>query len=111
MSKSTKAVIFSGLGFPGAGHLYLKSYPRALTLISVVALCLGIFMVEAIEQSKSVIKQMDASGNTLNINEISALTSQALQQPDTTLITLASFAFIACWVFGVIDSYRLGKRQ
>ncbi len=110
MSKSTKAALLSGLIFPGTGHLYLKSYPRAIALISLMIISVVFYITEAIAQSQKVLAEIEASGKTLSVEEITVLTSQTLAKSDTFLLTVASLVFISCWVFGVIDSYRLGKK-
>ena len=111
MSKSTKAALFSGLVFPGAGHIYLKSYPKAISLAALTIASIFIYITEAIEQSQKVMQEIEASGKVYSVEEITVLTSNMLAQTDTFLLTIASMVFISCWVFGVIDSYRLGKKN
>ncbi|ARN73637.1 hypothetical protein [Oceanicoccus sagamiensis] len=111
MSSPTKAVLLSGLIFPGAGHLYLKSYPKAISLVLLVVICLGFYIAEAIKQSQTVISQIDASNTPLSEEEITALIYKSVENTDTTMIAAVSFTLIGCWVFGVIDSYRLGKKS
>ncbi len=111
MSKPTKAVLLSGLIFPGAGHLYLKSYPKAFSLITIVVICLGIYITEAIKQSQTVLDKIESSGTVLSEEEITALIYRSVENTDTTVIATVSFSLVTCWVFGVIDSYRLGKKK
>ena len=110
MSRPTKAALMSGLIFPGAGHLLLKSYPRAFTLIAMTAGSLIIYISAAIEQSQKIMQEIAASGKVLSVEEITALTSDMLAKADTGTLTIASMVFISCWFFGIIDSYRLGKK-
>jgi len=54
MSRSTTAVLLSALVLPGAGHLYLKHYPRGLALIAISLMwislmCLWVFVDRAMQ--------------------------------------------------------------
>ncbi|MDP1683379.1 MAG: hypothetical protein Q8L39_16605 [Burkholderiales bacterium] len=110
MSKSIKAALWSGLVFPGAGHLYLKCYGRGIGLIAVSAFCLFIIISKSTEQAMAVLEKIEADGGMVDPSRVLALVSQASTSVGTPTLTIATMVIIACWVVGVVDAYRLGKR-
>ena len=110
MSKSIKAVLWSALVFPGAGHVFLKRYGRGIGLIAVSAICLFILISKATEQAMVVLDKIEADGGAVDPSRISELVSQASTPAASQMLTIATTVLIVCWVIGVVDSYRLGKR-
>lgn len=110
MSKSLKVALLSGLIFPGAGHLYLKSYGRGITLIGVSAICVFILMSKVFDQANAVLQKMQAEGSVFDPARIVELAAQTPPAADTPALGVATVGLIACWFIGVIDAYRLGKR-
>ena len=111
MSKATKAALFSALILPGAGHFILKAKAKAYILFTLVLGCLAIIVNEAIKQAQTIVQEIERGGGNIDINQITELVTQSTQQSNSALMTAASFVLIACWLFGVIDSFRLGSRQ
>ncbi len=110
MSKSIKAALWSGLVFPGAGHLFLKFNGRGIGLITVSAICLFIIVSNATEQAMAVLEKIEADGGMLDPSRVSELVSQASTSVGTPTLTIATMVLIVCWILGVADAYRLGKR-
>ena len=110
MSKSIKAALWSGLVFPGAGHLFLKFNGRGIGLIAVSAICVFIIVSTATEQAMAVLQKIEAEGGVLDLSRVVALASQASTAADTPTLTIAMTVLIVCWIVGVVDAYRLGKR-
>lgn len=110
MSKSIKAALWSGLVFPGAGHLFLKCYGRGIGLIAVSAICLFIIVSKATEQALAVLEKIEAEGGMVDPNRIAELAFQASALAGTPTLTIATMVLIVCWIVGVADAYRLGRR-
>lgn len=110
MSKSIKAALWSGLVFPGAGHLYLKRYGRGVVLIAVSAICLVIIASKAAAQVMAVLGQIEAEGGMIDPSRVSELASRATVAADTPALSTAIMVLIVCWVLGLVDAYRLGRR-
>jgi hypothetical protein len=110
MQKSMKALLLSMLVFPGSGHLYLKKYVTGsvLALISLAALY---YLVDtAIEHAMQIVDKIQTGAVTPDVASISALVENQAASGNTLLANLATTAMLVCWVVGMIDSYRLGKR-
>ena len=111
MSKSITAALWSGLIFPGAGHLYLKLYGRGISLIVVSAICLVIILSNVAEQSMAVVAKIQADGGNIDPSRILEMASQGSSASvDTQSFNIAMIVFSVCWIVGVVDAYRLGKR-
>ena len=115
MSKSMTAALLSGLIFPGVGHLYLKSHGRGIALLVLSAICFFVLMAKVFDQANAVLQKVQAEGGIMDPARILAVAAEmAAQTPppaaDTTALGVATLGLIACWVIGVVDAYRLGKR-
>jgi uncharacterized membrane protein HdeD (DUF308 family) len=109
MSKSVKALLLSALVSPGAGHLYLKQRGRAAALFVTIFIALWVIISNALDLAEKIKLQMQAQNVTVDMDRILDISTQAAQNFDSTSSTLALYLLLACWIFGIIDSYRLGK--
>jgi TM2 domain-containing membrane protein YozV len=62
MNKQKKALLYSGLGFPGIGQFMAKRYIRGGLFVAAVLVGLGMIMVEVVSQAQAIVDQMLASG-------------------------------------------------
>lgn len=110
MKRPIAAALLSGLVFPGLGHLYLKRYSRGAALIAVSAISLFVIFFKAADQIMAVMGKAEAEGGILDPSQVLEWLSQAASTPGPPALALASWVFIACWAFGLVDAYRLGRR-
>ena len=111
MSRSTNAVLLSALVLPGAGHLYLKHYPRGIALIVTSLTCLGVLVERAMQQASIVLEKLASEGDGVDPGRLADLVAQASSGPGSLVVTVASLVLAGCWVIGIVDAYRLGKDQ
>lgn len=111
MSRSTTAVLLSALVLPGAGHLYLKHYPRGIALIAISLACLWIFVDRAIQQASIILDQVASEGGAVDVGRLSGLVTQTSNGPGSLVVTAASLVLAGCWVIGVVDAYRIARNQ
>jgi len=111
MSRSTNAVLLSALVLPGAGHLYLKQYPRGIALIVISLACLWIFVDRAMQQASIVLERLASEGGVVDAGQISDLVAQASNSSGSLAVTVATLVLAVCWVVGIVDAYRLGKNK
>lgn len=111
MSRSTNAVLLSALLAPGAGHLYLKQYPRGIALIVVSLACLWVVVDRAMQQASLVLERLASEGGAIDPGRISDLVTQASKGPDSLAVSVATAVLAICWAIGIVDAYRLGKDQ
>lgn len=111
MSRSTTAVLLSALVLPGAGHLYLKRYPRGIALIAISLACLWIFVDRAMQQASIVLDQVASEGGAVDVGQLSDLVAQTSNGPGSLVVTVASLVLAGCWVIGIVDAYRIARNQ
>ena len=111
MSRSTTAVVLSALVLPGAGQIYLKHYQRGIAFIGVSLTCLWFIGVRAMQQASAVLLQMESHEGALDAAQMAEWVSQSQEGPGSTVATLAVWVLLVCWVAGMIDAHRLGKRE
>lgn len=111
MRKSTRVALLSGLVFPGVGHMVLKKRWRGsiLMLFSVVAL--SVIVKVAIERAMNVVDSMASGEIPVDTGAITELAASSLSSSDNSLVSYALIVLGACWLFGIIDSYRLCNAQ
>ncbi len=107
MSKSTTAAILSALVLPGAGHLYLKKFVRGIALITISLACAAVVVNHAIQQASLILDEIDLETAALDPGQVSALLTQAQGASGDGL---AMLVLAGCWVVGIVDAYRLGKK-
>ena len=108
MRKSTQALLWSAVIFPGAGHLLLKAHKRGMALIALSLLSLGWMMVEIFRLSNQTIEQTLQAGGSLDLWHLVAVTQLAVAQDYS--LSRAIWILILCWVLGMVDAYFLGKK-
>jgi len=111
MGRPEKAVLWSALAFPGAGHFYLRCYGRGLALFGLAAL--GLVLVVHDLLARGLMDQVNSLVDRILSGQVDPET-QSIEKlinlgPDTLISMIASWMIVICWVVGIFDSYRLGK--
>lgn len=111
MKISTKAALLSGLAFPGTGQMYLKRFLRGITIMALTFSGIGVIVWMATVRALAIIEQIQNQLNQVDMTTISnvALASSA---DHTSIYYKLTLLFIACcWIFSIIDAYRIGKKR
>jgi hypothetical protein len=108
LSRAGQALLWSAVLFPGAGHLHLKYFKRGIALVSVTLLSLSLLLFQFVRLAVQVIESTLAHAITLDVPRLAALILQACAA-DTLLIS-ALWVLTLCWLLGMLDAYRLGKK-
>jgi hypothetical protein len=107
---ATKALLLSALVFPGAGHMYLKRRRTAAVLFVITLICLWIIVGNAYHQAITIINQLQAQGLAIDTLRIAEISVQVTTNSTGASSSLALFALLACWIFAIVDCYRLAKK-
>jgi hypothetical protein len=110
MKRSTKAVLISGLVFPGLGHILLRKYVVGLLLLSLAGGSIYTVANTAIETALNVTREIESGRTAIDSASISQLVAQRSQQAKRP-INVAVWVLMASWVIGIVDSYRVGRAQ
>ncbi|MCH8278085.1 MAG: hypothetical protein IIC12_04040 [Proteobacteria bacterium] len=111
MTKPLKVVLLSGLVFPGIGHLVLKHYLRGSVLIILTLLAFSAIVTVAVRRVLSVVDSINSGEIPVESGAITELVSNSISSADNLIVNISLIVVGACWVVGIIDSYRLGITQ
>jgi len=75
----------------------------------LVVLGLAVIIVRATVVALDSLKVMQGAGAATDVNAISRLAETTSGNIFTDNTTLLLF-LVACWIFSVVDAYRIGKR-
>ena len=111
MSNALKGALFSGLLFPGYGQVILKHYKRGIVLMSTVFAILMAMVSETVHYAFTIFEKIELAGGAIDIQSITEAASQATANSESLLYHLELLLITICWIFGMVDAYRLGKRK
>lgn len=111
MKKSLKAALLSGLIFPGLGHMFLREYLRGTALLVTSLAALSIMVTRAYEQASLVVDRVLSGDVAIEAEAISQAVSNSTTAADSLVDNLLLVVLVACWLAGILDSYRLGATQ
>ncbi|WNO08548.1 hypothetical protein [Teredinibacter sp. KSP-S5-2] len=111
MSPFTKAMLYSGLVFPGAGYFILGHKIRGTLAMLLIILILAVVFVEA-KYRADIISHEILSGkidlDLLLIRE-RIKTVQGFLSPE--VIAWLTYGFIGIWAGALLDTYLLGRKK
>ncbi len=110
MTQSIKGALLSGLVFPGLGQVVLKYYKRGIALIITVSIGLVVISVTAIQKALAILEKVELEGGAIDMSTITKAASQASDTSSSFIMDLIGLLLVCCWVFGIIDAYRIGKK-
>lgn len=111
MKKSSKAALLSALIFPGVGHLVLKQYLRGSVLVLVAFAAFSVAVDRAYQRALTVVDRILAGDVPADTGSIADMVSSSTSGADSVIDNAAVIVLVACWLFAIIDSYRLGDAQ
>ena len=109
MTHSLKAVLLSGLVFPGLGQLLLGHRMRAAVFMLAVSIGLTLIVHTAMQQAYAVLDHIQATGGALDIAAISNAATQASSNSDNSVVQWATIALLFIWVASMVDAYFVGR--
>jgi len=95
---ATKAALLSGLVFPGLGQMALRHYLRGLAFVAVALACTVHIVTTAVDEVMRSLPALDAA----DFADLPAA-SGGNAGP-------AGWILLLCWLWGVLDAYRLGDK-
>ncbi len=110
MTRSIKAALLSGLVFPGIGHMYLKRHVHGMILFVGAASAIYFVVSVAVNTALEVAEKIQSGDVPLDMGTITDLVSQQSSGSEQSA-NIAMIALVACWVIGIVDSYRQGRVQ
>lgn len=111
MNNSIKGAFWSGLIFPGLGQVVLKHYKRGAVIILVVSISMSVVVVKAVHSALVILEEIVSKGGAISMSTISNAATQASSASESLTFNLVLLLTILCWIFGVVDAYRIGKEK
>jgi TM2 domain-containing membrane protein YozV len=110
VKKSTKAVLLSGLVFPGLGHLYLKRWVEGILLTGVAAYAAYFVVSITMGVALDIAQKIESGEVPSDIDSMTNLVTQQLSGSEQAM-NIATIVWAACWVVGIVGSYWQGRTQ
>lgn len=110
MNQSTKGALLSGLIFPGLGQVVFKCYKRGVALIVTVSICMVVIVATVLQKAFSVLEKIELEGKPIDLETISNAAAQASAASNSFIYNFIMLLIVCCWVFGIVDAYRTGKK-
>lgn len=110
VKRSTKAVLWSALVFPGAGHIYLKRYLRGALLVAASAQLVYSIVSGILTIAYHIAGQVQSGAVPPTVDAITKLVSQQSIGTQQSL-NIASMVLLVLWVIGMADAYWCGRSR
>jgi len=111
MTRPTKAALLSGLVFPGIGHMVLKQYLRGSVLMISALIALSVIVTVVIQRALTIVDRINSGDIPVETGAIAEMVSNSTNGADSLIENISVIVLGACWLIGIIDSYRLGIAQ
>ena len=111
MNNSLKGALLSGVVFPGLGQVILKQYKRGIALMLIASVNMLLIIVKAVQQAFIILNKIELEGGVINGSAISNAATQASTSSGSLIFNIALLLIILCWIIGVVDAYRIGKKK
>ena len=111
MKNSIKGALLSGVVFPGLGQVMLKHYKRGIALMLITSIGILLIIVKAVQQALIILNKIELEGGVINGSTISNVAAQASAISSSLIFTIALLLIILCWIIGIVDAYRIGKKK
>ncbi|MFQ5683771.1 MAG: hypothetical protein ACE5HC_10925 [Candidatus Binatia bacterium] len=111
MNNALKGAFWSGFIFPGLGQIVLKHHKRGAFIMLVVLVSISVVVVEAARSALAILEAIAASGGAINMNTILSAATQAVVTSRSFTLNLVLWTTILCWIIGVVDAYRIGRKK
>jgi len=111
MNNSLKGAFLSGLVFPGLGQVVLKHYKRGVVIMLTVLVSSSVIVIEAVQKAFTILEKIESEGGTIDMNTISNAATQASTTSDSLIFSFALLLILFCWIIGVVDAFRIGKKK
>ena len=111
MTNAVKAMLLSGLVYPGVGQVVLKFYARGGALILVTSVCLYVLMENVVQQAMDIASRIDISSGVLDERMIATAISEAGKAAEMDATRWVVWTLLVLWLIGIVDAYVVGRKM
>ena len=80
-------------------------------MISISMVMIGYMVFKVTEKALTIVEQIQSGHVQLDIAGITDLVTQQSTTAEMQLINVVTTVFFICWLFGIVDSYRIACKQ
>jgi len=77
----------------------------------IVSVNMLLIIVKAVQQAFIILKKIELEGGVINGSAISNAATQASTASESLIFKLLLLLIIFCWIIGVVDAYRIGRKK
>jgi hypothetical protein len=111
MKRASKAALLSGLIFPGVGHMVLKQYLRGSVLMLSALVASSIIIRSVLDRALTIVDRINSGDIPADTGAIADMVASSTSGVQSFTDNAALIVLVACWLIGIIDSYRLGVAE
>jgi len=72
---------------------------------------LALIVAKAVQEAMDVVEKFQYGQVPLDPQALSKLLAKSASGADGLVLDIATYGIGLCWLIGIVDSYRIGKRQ
>ncbi len=91
--------------------MILKQYLRGSILMPSALIAVSVIVTKAINQALTIVDKINTGEIPVEAGAITELVSKSSNGAEGSILNIAALVVGACWLIGIIDSYRLGIIQ
>ena len=91
--------------------MVLKQYLRGSVLMILALTASSIIVTGLIQRALTIVDRINSGDTPVEIGAIAEMVSNSTNREDSLPGNISLIVLGACWLFGMIDSYRLGIAQ
>jgi hypothetical protein len=89
----------------------LKQYLRGSILMISALIASSVIVTVAFQRALTIVDSIKSGEIPVETGAIAELVSNSTSGADSSIVNFSVIVFGACWLIGIIDSYRLGITQ
>jgi hypothetical protein len=109
-SQAHRALILSGLVYPGVGQIVLKNYTRGMMWSLIVTLALVALLVDFVRVGVAVIRGCETATSMLDVTMIPQAARSVCGLREAVLLLGILGLVVLLWGCAAVDAYFLGRR-
>ncbi len=91
--------------------MVLKQYLRGSILMFSTLIALSVIVTVATQRALTIVDNIYSGEIPVDTGAITELVSNSISSADNLVVNISLVVVGACWLIGIIDSYRLGITQ
>ncbi len=76
-----------------------------------VLVSLSVVVAKAVQHALAILEKIESEGGAISMSTISNAATQASATSGSLTFNLILLLVAVCWIIGVVDAYRIGKKK